>query len=469
MKTLEQVQDAYDVVVIGAGLGGMTAANRLAHFGRKVLLVEQHFVLGGLAAYFRRKGHIFDVSLHGFPYGMVKTCRKYWNKKISDAIVQLPRIVFDNPQFSLETTFTTEDFTNKLVGNFGIPRETVDRFYATLAAMNFYDDQSMTTRELFEQFFPGRNDVMRLLMEPITYTNGSTLDEPAITYGIVFSNFMNKGVFTFEGGTDKLIDEMTAEMERNGVDIVVRHAADKIFFENGRACGVRVGGKTIRCRSVLSNGNLKRTALEWVGPENLPADFAADAGKMRLSTGSCQVYMGIREGEKIDDVGDLLFTSTHPVYDPAALVDKHVTSRTYSLYYPKTRPGLDRYTVVASMNAKYEDWADLSPEDYAKGKTYLCEDAVAHLEKYLPGVRGKIDYLEAATPKTFERYTGHAKGASFGTKFEGLKISENLPKVAPGVYHTGSAAIIMSGWLGAANYGVIVANQVEDYLEKAER
>jgi all-trans-retinol 13,14-reductase len=58
---------------------------------------------------------------------------------------------------------------------------------------------------LFERFFPGREDVVRLLMEPIVYANGSTLEDPAITYGIVFSNFMSKGVYIFEGGTDRLI------------------------------------------------------------------------------------------------------------------------------------------------------------------------------------------------------------------------------------------------------------------------
>jgi hypothetical protein len=81
--------------------------------------------------------------------------------------------------------------------------------------MNFYDDQSMTTRELFDRkFFPGREDVVRLLMEPITYANGSTLEDPAITYGIVFSNFMAKGVFIYEGGTDDLVSKMQSELEQ---------------------------------------------------------------------------------------------------------------------------------------------------------------------------------------------------------------------------------------------------------------
>ena len=89
---------------------------------------------------------------------------------------------------------------------------------------------------------------------------------------------------------------------------------------------------------------------------------------------------------------------------------------------------------------------------------------VETLEKYLPGVSSKIDHLEASTPRTFEYYTRHVGGASFGTKFEGLKVSQNLPKQIGGLFHAGSVGIIMSGWLGAINYGVIVANEVDKYL-----
>jgi phytoene dehydrogenase-like protein len=86
------------------------------------------------------------------------------------------------------------------------------------------------------------------------------------------------------------------------------------------------------------------------------------------------------------------------------------------------------------------------------------------LEKYVPDIRQKADYFEAATPKTFQRYTLAPTGTSFGTKFEGLKISRDLPKQISGLYHSGSVGIIMSGWLGAANYGVIVANEVDKFM-----
>ena len=65
---------------------------------------------------------------------------------------------------------------------------------------------------------------------------------------------------------------------------------------------------------------------------------------------------------------------------------------------------------------------------------------------------------------TFQHYTQHLDGASFGTKFEGLAVSRGLPEQIAGLYHAGSVGIIMSGWLGAINYGVIVANDVDAFL-----
>ncbi len=464
---LQGVKCEYDIVVIGSGLAGLTAANTLAKIGHSVLLLEQHANYGGMATWFTRSGgHLFDISLHGFPIGMIKSCRKYWTQEIADSIVQLKHIRFDNPQFALETTFDINDFKNILKTRFQIPQETVDAFFSTVRAMNFYDDQAMTTRQLFEKFFPGRDDVVRLLMEPIAYANGSTLDDPAITYGIVFSNFMSKGVFTFKGGTDLLIKKMRQEAAKNGVTLKSNVCVEKILIEDRRVVGVRANGRDIKAKSVMSNANLKSTILHMIGPDHFSKEFYDEANAVRLNNSSCQVYIGIRRGEKIDHVGDLLFTSVLPNFNSTALCAASVTSRTFSVYYPDTRPGSDKYSIVSSTNANYSDWASLTPEQYEAEKKKLIDETVTALEKYLPGVTRKIDHLEASTPKTFEHYTMHMHGASFGTKFEGLKVSMELPKQIRGLFHAGSVGIIMSGWLGAVNYGVIVSNNVDKYVRE---
>ncbi len=462
---LARIQASYDVIVIGSGLAGMTSANILGRAGHRVCLLEQHYNFGGLATWFKRRGgHLFDISLHGFPIGMKKTCRKYWNVDIASSIVQLDQVRFDNPQFTFETSFTREDFSNKLVEVFRIPRDTVEEFFTHIRKMDFFDDSGQTIAELFEQFFPGRNDVHRLLMEPISYANGSSLDDPAITYGIVFSNFMSKGVFTFHGGTDNLIKAMRRELIKNGVDLCNNAQVDSIEVENGETKGVVANGKFIAAPVVVSNANIKTTVEKLVGADAFDAKYVADSRAVRLNNSSCQVFLGVEKGQELPFVCDLLFTSTRPTFDSPSLCDMGGESRTFSFYYPKTRPGLDRYAIVSSTNAHWKDWADLDDAGYEREKQKLIAQTIDALEVYIPGVRAKIDHTEAATPRTFQFYTQHPTGTSFGTKFEGLQVSMDLPDQVRGLFHTGSVGIIMSGWLGAANYGAITANKVDALL-----
>tara|TARA_B100001175_G_C19495176_1_gene634843 strand:- start:1122 stop:2375 length:1254 start_codon:yes stop_codon:yes gene_type:complete len=408
-----------------------------------------------------------DISLHGFPCGMIKTLRKYWSQDISDRVIQLKNVRFDNPQFSVNTSFDKIDFTHILKERFGILKEVIDEFFHTVRGMNFYDDMVMTTRELFEKYFPGRTDVWRFLMEPITYANGSTLDDPAITYGIVFSNFMDKGVFTYQGGTDHLIKEMKKELLKNGVDIRTHCMVEKIYVDSKTTVqGVRINGQDIACRSVLSNSNIVTTIEQLVGEEHFDPKYIKEVKDVRLNNSSCQVYMGVKKGETVPHVGDLLFSSEADEYCTEKILSKDITSRTFSFYYPEIRPGTDRYSIVSSTNARYQDWANLSEKEYNRDKYALEQTTLDALEKYVPGIRNKIDHVEASTPKTFQRYTLHPSGTSFGTKFEGLKVSRDLPKQINGLFHAGSVGIIMSGWLGAANYGVIVANETDKFLRQ---
>ena len=281
---------------------------------------------------------------------------------------------------------------------------------------------------------------------------------------------MKKGIYTFKDGTDSLIKKMVKELRNNGVDLrrqcLVEEVITNPLDDRHKVEGVVVNGKKIKCGAVLSNANLKNTIEKLLGLAKLPQAFAKKAQSVRLNSTSCQVYIGLKKGVQIPDVGDLIFTSESPSFSTEELTSFNTTSRTFSVYYPDTRPDRKepRYSIVASINAKWQDWKSLSDVDYEKAKKRLCEESIMALEKIIPDIRSKIDHLEAATPRTIKHYTHHASGASFGTKFEGLDVSSQLPDHAPGLYHAGSVGIIMSGWLGTINYGVITANKIDRFL-----
>lgn len=472
LKKNDPITKKYDVVIVGSGLAGMTAANKLACDGRSVLLLESHNKLGGFATWFRRPSssgerHIFDISLHGFPYGMVKTCRRYWSKEIADCIEPVPKIRFINPQFDIETDFTKEDYIKILVEKFGLAPELVEAFFKELREMNFYDDTTLKNRDLFDRYFPNRNDVVRFLLEPMAYANGSTLEDEAITFGIVFSNFMNKGAYIFRGGTDKLIGMMRDELLKNGVDIKLQTLVTSILIDNKKVIGVKLeNGDDVFSHTVISNSSLHGTIFKLCGEKHFSDSFIKQAREVRVNTSSCQVFMGLKDGESIPHIGELIFHSRTKDFNTNDLLAPKAESQTFSIYYPDMRPDLPpRYAIVSSINARYEDWINLSKQDYEQRKAYLVENALCTLEEILPGIREKIDYTTASTPLTVEKYTHHHFGSSFGTKFEGLEVSKKLTNEIEGLYHSGSVGIIMSGWLGAANYGVIQAHELNLYLD----
>ena len=266
-------------------------------------------------------------------------------------------------------------------------------------------------------FSRGEKTSHRFLIEPIVYANGSTMEDPAITYGIVFSNFMSKGVYTFRGGTDLVIEMMQEELLKNNVDIHLKSKVDKIVIENNVCKGVIAGGESIVSKSVLSNGNLVGTIFNLCWRGKIQSSIYRKSKKIILNTSSCQVYMGIREGEIVDDIGDLIFYSEAEEFETDELLSMNTTSRTFSLYYPRLRPQLENagYSIVASTNARYEDWANLGKEEYKAKKKELIAATLVSLEKVIPGISKKIGYIEAATPLTIKRYTHHEKGSSFET------------------------------------------------------
>ena len=135
---------------------------------------------------------------------------------------------------------------------------------------------------------------------------------------------------------------------------------EKVLVEDGTVLGVRTNGQEIHAKTVLSNSNLLSTIHKLAGDEHFSQEYLDEVSKVRLNDSSCQVYIGIKKGEKIENVGDLLFTSQEEEFQSETLLEPETTSRTFSFYYPEIRPGTNRYSIVSSTNARFKDWAHLS-------------------------------------------------------------------------------------------------------------
>ena len=174
-------------------------------------------------------------------------------------------------------------------------------------------------------------------MEPITYANGSTLEDPAITYGIVFSNFMSKGVFTFEGGTDRLIELMHEELiqQRRRCADQVRCREDSAS-SGGRVSGVRVNGRDDQAAAPSSRTPISRPrSSTWSARSISTRSFVDEAEAVRLNNQQPGLH-GAEAGRARSTraLGDLCSARRRRCFAPSCCLSRDVTSRTYSFYYP---------------------------------------------------------------------------------------------------------------------------------------
>ncbi|MBF0533071.1 MAG: NAD(P)/FAD-dependent oxidoreductase [Candidatus Omnitrophica bacterium] len=465
-----ETKSSYDVIVVGGGLGGLTAANRLAKEGYSVLIAEQHSKVGGYATWFKRgRQHTFDVSMHGFPSHLKKSLEINWNAELAGSLTRLEKVVFDNPQFKIETSYDEKDYKRILKEQFNIPEEQSEGFFEALREHYAADSKIESFKVVFNKFFPGRNDVLRFILEPISYANGFDLDDPAHAFSLIFLRFMQDGVFSFKINTKKIIGLMVEELKKSSVDIMTKARVEKIVVADGQARGVLINGKSIAAQAVISNADLFKTVYDLTGRDNFDTAFLDQVEKTRPSSSNCQVYIGIKEEVSIPYVGDMIFTSEKYVFDVDELLKPGTTSMCLSFYYSGYREGSSDTVIVATINALWQDWATLSKKAYDEEKEKLIRRVLQVLKKYIPDIESKIDYVEAATPKTFQRYAGHQRGATFGTKFEGLEVSRLLPQYIKGLFYIGSVGIIMSSWLGVINNGSISSYFIKKYLRRKAR
>lgn len=464
----------YDVVIIGAGMSGLAAGIRLAHFGKRVCIFERHNAVGGLNSFYSLDGRKYDVGLHamtnfvrpgvkGTP--LVKLLRQLRIDREEFALCEQrrSRVAF-GPAGEVSLTFTN-DFAvleSEVAARF--PRQ-ADGFRALVAAVRAYDDVGLDAAPV-----SAREVVRRHVSDPLLE---DMLFCPVMYYGSAQERDMEFGQFVimfkalFLEGFARPLD---------GVRVILR-----VLLEKYRAAG---GERRMKCgvrRIVVREG--KAAGVE------LDDGAVVTAEHVISSIGAPETAALMVEAEKADErspVGPLSFVETITILDrqPAALGWGEDTivffndSERFDYACPQVEAVDWRSGVICLPNnfdygagrelpegifrctclARYDAWAHLPEAEYRAAKAAWFARVQASARRFLPAVgEGGLEEATLATdmftPRTITKYTGHFGGAIYGSP-----VKHRQGRTALGnVYLCGTDQGFL-GIIGAMLSGISMAN-----------
>lgn len=497
----------YDVIVIGAGGGGLSAAARLSLAGKKVLVIEQHDRVGGYMTRFEREPYAFEVSLHAFdgldPEGF--NHRIFEKLGIMDKVkpVRLdPLYRSQFPHFALDVPADPDAYLALLKERFPHEKDGFDNLFNAMGHINKvmqggmyiangeYGKGFMTSLKhirSFLTFFKYRDAALSdflddYLSDPEAKTVFSQLtgflgDQPDKVSGMVFAIMWNSyhrnGYYYFEGGSQSVSDALAAVIEENGGTILLNHLVTKIIVEKGRVKSVQTrDGKVFGCRYAVSNANAGDTFLKLVGKEHLPESYLEKLESLKPGISCFMVYLGVDY-----DYTPLFPENIHEIfYNPG--VDQ-VENYTYvrDVNIEKMPFALTNYSMVdATACPKGKNviclttimpygWKDGWYENESYGKYTALKQEVADVlikraEKMLPGLGDHIEEMETGSPRTMEHYTLNTAGSILGwDNTPDQTMLKRLPQKTPikNLYLAGAwtfpsggqSAVIMSGLMAA--------------------
>jgi all-trans-retinol 13,14-reductase len=508
--------DRYDAIVVGTGIGGLTAAALLARRGKSVLALDMHYALGGCATVFHRRGYEFDVGVHYIgdcgEEGLVPRILRGAGVEDLEFLEQDPSgfdtLVF--PDFRFAVPRGVEAFRSRLVEAF--PREVrgIDRYLSLLeqiwAVMGVHANPRSALRVLPRSLLALRyikatvaefldtctRDVR--LRAVLTGQLGVYHQPPSRAsmagHAGVSMHFL-QGSFYPRGGGQALSDSLAATIEGHGGKILLRTTAHRILIEGGRAVGVEIenphiGRCIVRAPVIISNADIKRTLLKLVGDEKLPAATLRRTRNYEMSPAMGITYLGVRRDLVAEGVPNTNFR-LYPGYDHEAAYRAVFEGRfpeepavfigIASLKDPSNLnvapPGVTNMQLMSVVPSSPESWGTTETEvesgEYRTNPAYLeRKDAYARsllraAETVFPGIDRQVVYQEISTPLTVSRYTGASMGTSYGLAVipSQFLFSRPGPRTAiKGLYLCGASLRTAHGIFGAMSSGVEAAAQV---------
>ncbi len=438
---------SYDAVIIGAGIGGLICANLLARDGLRVLVVEQHYMVGGYCSTFRRKGYTFDAATHFYPLlGNAETItgkilgelgiRNGWVKMDPVDNFHFP----DGSHFSVPADF--DIYLARLKKEFPDEAVALDKFFALvrevyysglLAYFRWRDVGRLdpyrhwTVHQALEHFFTDKK--LKLLLTADCGHWGSPPERTSFIFDSMLRLSYFLGNYYPRGGSQAFADELAQRFEERGGHILMSSAVKRIAIENRTAKGVEIetGRKDARFRLkidaevVVSNADLLLTLEKMVGAERIAPENMETIRSLRPTHPCFLTHIGV------SGIPTEVLRAAHGYHWSSWDYNRVATDAfkifVPTLYEPSLAPVGGHIVIVQKLTAvnyrAVADWADHK----AAVENYI----LSNLERVIPGFGEKIVVKLSASALTSHRFTLNHQGAMLGWEMSPDQIGSDRP------------------------------------------
>ncbi|MDT8400473.1 MAG: NAD(P)/FAD-dependent oxidoreductase [Bacteroidales bacterium] len=464
----------YDVIIIGAGLGGLTAGAKLAKEGKKILLIEQHDIPGGCATSFMRKQYTMEVGLHemdGLHARDLKT--KIFNDLgVFDRVkfLRVPEFYrFYNTRHDIVIAHDPGEAINTLLKSFPDEEEGIRTYFEHVlnARRIMVESKNVEDKSLgdFLDEIISDEDLKLVLLGNLGYFHDDPYTLSYYYYLNAQGSYYAGGANFVKGGSQKLSDALADIIRSNGGEIRLKHEVTGIIFEEDRPVGVSYsktrGSDEIysdRASEIIVNSSLPLLA-ENLLPEDWGRELAGAISDLDIGASLLTVYYGFRKDLK--SLGNKYYSTF--IFDESVKNQADIAGNNHAGFdrrsftfvdYSQLDSGLapEGKGVGAACCIDYpEDWENLGAKEYKIQKKRTEEMITARLDNLIPGFRQAVAHAEVATALTVKKYTLNKKGAVYGFAQKPGKSNKYL-SVLPGNMHIASAWGKFGGGFSGAIY-----------------